>query len=257
MVSSDAASLIAQCRWPNLSAPYAEALRDAVCFILERFPDTLGIIVSGTIVRGNPAPSSDLDIYVIRRKLQQQRIQKFFRGVPAEIFVNPAAKVLDYFERERKAAQPITAHMLSTGFVILNLDPVIDDLRARARRLLDANPDPDDEALTIARYMVASRYEDATDIATERPETSRMILDLAVHDMVRYRFLAANRYIPRAKDLLDALNDLDETLSDLVRRFYAAATMEACLSLAEQIADNTIHTRGFFEWESTPAEVIP
>ena len=74
-------ALFEQCRWPELPARYAEALRGAVRFILERFADTQGIIVSGTILRGNPAPSSDLDIYVIRQKSQRQRIQKFFRQV--------------------------------------------------------------------------------------------------------------------------------------------------------------------------------
>ncbi|MBN2392997.1 MAG: hypothetical protein JXR84_19865, partial [Anaerolineae bacterium] len=89
-------SLFAQCRWPDLPAPYAEALREAVQFILERCPDTQGIVVSGTILRGNPAPSSALDIYVIRRELRRQRVQKFFDGVPAEIFINPEKKVPDY-----------------------------------------------------------------------------------------------------------------------------------------------------------------
>jgi predicted nucleotidyltransferase len=248
-------SLFAQCRWPDLPARYAEALREAVRFILERCPDTQGIVVSGTILRGNPAPSSDLDIYVIRRELQRQRVQKFFNGVPAEIFINPAKKVSDYFEDEARDARPITAHMLSTGFTILDCDGVIAGLQARARQLLQTPPDPSAETLTTARYMAATRYEDATDVAGTHPETARMILGLAVHDMVRYHFRADHRFVPRDKDLLDALETWDAALGALVRRFYSAATLEAALVAAEQIADRTIATRGFFEWESTPEAV--
>lgn len=255
-MASQSEVLFAQCRWPDLPAPYAEALREAVRFIFARCADTQGIVVSGTILRGNPAPSSDLDIYVIRREPQRQRVQKFFNGVPAEIFINPAKKVLDYFADEQQEATPITAHMLGTGFTILDCDGVMADLQTRARQLLETPPDPSAQALTTARYMAAARYEDATDIADTRPETTRMILGLAVHDMVQYHFLANHRFLPRDKDLLDVLEAWDATLGALVRRFYGAATIAEALALAEHIADGTIATRGFFEWESTPEAVI-
>ena len=248
-------SLFAQCRWPDLPAPYANALREAVQFILERCPDAQGIVVSGTILRGNPAPSSDLDIYVIRRELQRQRVQKFFNGVPAEIFINPAKKVADYFAAEQRDARPITAHMLNTGFTILDCDGVIAGLHAHARQLLQTPPDPSAEALTFARYMAATRYEDATDIANTRPETARMILGLAVHAMLRYHFLADHRFVPRDKDLLAVLEAWDAPLGALVRCFYGAVTLEEALDAAEQIADRTIATHGFFEWESKPEAV--
>ncbi|OQA95464.1 MAG: hypothetical protein BWY25_02427 [Chloroflexi bacterium ADurb.Bin222] len=247
-----AEGLLAQCHWPDLPAPYAEALRQAVAFILARCPDVRGIVVSGTILRGNPGPSSDLDIYVIRRELQRQRVQKFFNGIPAEIFINPEEMVPVYFADEARAGRPITAHMLSTGFTILDCDGVIASLQDRARQILQTPPDPNAEALTFARYMAAARYEDAIDVVRDRPETARMILGLAVHQMISYHFLAAHRFVPRDKDLLDVLATWDAPLADLARRFYAAATLEAALAAAEQIADRTIAVRGFFEWESPP-----
>jgi len=229
-----------------------------VAFILARCPDVRGIVVSGTIVRGNPGPSSDLDIYVIRREPQRQRVQKFFNGVPAEIFINPGEKVPDYFAVEQRDGRPITAHMLGTGFTILDRDGVIASLQERARQILQTPPDPGPATFTVARYMVAARYEDATDVVATHPETAnapstvRMILGLAVHEMLSYHFLAAHRFVPRDKDLLDVLETWDAPLADLARRFYAAPTLEAALAAAEQIADRTIATHGFFEWESPP-----
>lgn len=254
MVASGA-ELLAECRWPDLPAPYAEALRQAVAFVLAHCPDVRGIVVSGTILRGNPGLSSDLDIYVIRRELQRQRVQKFFNGVPAEIFINPEAKVPDYFADEARNGRPITAHMLVTGFTILDRDGVIASLQDRARHILQTPPTPSAQTLTFARYMAATRYEDATDISRDRPETARMILSLAVHQMISYHFLAAHRFVPRDKDLLDALEHWDAPLADLARCFYGATTLEVALAAAEQIADRTIATHGFFEWESTPETV--
>ncbi len=270
MPSSD---LFAQCQWPALASPYAEALQEAVRFILARFDDTLGIVVSGTILRGNPAPSSDLDIYVIREKPVRQRIQKFFNctsktcGVPTEIFVNPASQVLKYFVEERDAGRPLTAHMLTTGFTILQVSPVVSELQQRARAMLNQPPQLDAERLTTARYMAATRYEDGTDVASAivdasavldaetNLETANMILGLAVHDMLTYYFLKMGHYVPRDKDLLKALESLDAGVAELARAFFRTQKIGHRLALAGQIADCTIETHGFFEWESTPEEV--
>jgi hypothetical protein len=46
--------LIQDCRFPELPEPYDSALREAVAYVLDRV-EPLGIIASGTIVRGNPA----------------------------------------------------------------------------------------------------------------------------------------------------------------------------------------------------------
>lgn len=44
--------LLSLCKWTDLQAPYQSALQEAVAFIL----------------RGNPGPSSDLDIYMIHTR---------------------------------------------------------------------------------------------------------------------------------------------------------------------------------------------
>ena len=240
--------------WPTLADPYLTALREAVAFILERF-DPLGIIAAGSILRGQPGPSSDLDLYVIHGADQRQRLQQWFNGVPAEIFVNPPAMMERYFEDERKAGRPLTAHMLATGFVVLDRDPVIARLRQRAQDLIDLPPDPSPERLSFMRYMLACQFEDALDIADTAPVGASMILGLAAHGMLQYRFWQANRYLPRDKDLLDALSDLDPHLAQLALDFFAAPDLERRLPLAERIADRTIQTRGFFVWESA-AEAV-
>lgn len=125
---------LAQCRWPVLEEPYGGALHEAVRYIFEHWQPK-GIIASGTIVRGNPSPSSDLDLFVLHRAPERQRVQRFFAGVPAEVFVNPPERVERYFEGERREGRLITTHMLATGFVVYDADPVVEDLRlGRGRR---------------------------------------------------------------------------------------------------------------------------
>ena len=87
-----------ECRWPDLPERYSIALRDAVGFILDRF-DVVGIVASGTVLRGEPDPTSDFDIYVVNRESFRQRVQRFSRGVPTEIFVNPVSAIRGYFPK--------------------------------------------------------------------------------------------------------------------------------------------------------------
>lgn len=254
MTSPSPSDLFARCTFPDLPARYDAALREAVAFILERY-DALGIIASGTIVRGTPGENSDLDLYVIQRPAWRQRVQRCFNGVPAELFVNPPQRIAEYFASDRRAGRPITAHMLATGTVILDRDPLIAELIAQARAELDRAPAPSEEDLTFRRYMIATQVEDAADIASVDPQAASMILGLAVHGLLQYTFLAANRWIPRDKDMLAALHALDPVLARHARAFYAAADAPARLPLGERIAQHVIGTDRFFEWESAPEDV--
>ena len=252
---TDLTEHLKHCTWPDLPAHYDCALHQAVAFILETFSEVRGILVSGTVLRGNPSPSSDLDIYVIHQEPWRQRLHRWFNGVPAEIFVNPVKKVYDYFSEERRHARPITAHMLHTGFVILALDDNLAQLRQQAAYELTCTPDLPPQLLTMVRYLAATRYEDATDIAFTKPETADMILGQAVYAMLHYAYLKANSFIPRDKDLLVTLEGLDARLAQSATAFYGSTRFDERLALAEEIADMTIETRGFFAWESKPENV--
>lgn len=247
--------LIRQCHWPELPKKYDLALRSAVAYILERY-DVSGIIASGTIIRGNPGPTSDLDIYVIHRKPVRQRVQKFFHGIPAEIFVNPPQAVEDYFQDEQAARRPITAHILVTGHVILNQDPkIVDELREKAMKLLSQPPQAPRD-LVMPRYMAASLFEDAQDVAGTDSATSQMILSQAVTEMLRFCFIERGQFIPRSKSMLQELEKIDVETAQLARQFFEADEFNLRLEIAGRIADRTVKERGFFEWE-TQAEEIP
>jgi predicted nucleotidyltransferase len=243
-----------QCNWPDLEERYDLALREAVAFILENF-NSSGIIASGTIIRGNPDPTSDLDIYVIHQESFRRRIQKYFNKVPAEIFVNPPSMVENYFIEEGAARRPITAHMLATGFVILELDPVVSTLRQRAAEILENPPESSSESLTMARYLAALLFEDALDVVERDPATAQMLLSRAVTEMLHYSFARADRYLPRPKELLTQVAEVDAEAAGLAQAFFKNSLFETRLKFAKQLADRVLGVRGFFKWESIPDEV--
>jgi predicted nucleotidyltransferase len=246
--------LLAQCRWPALQEPYNTALHEATRYIVERW-QLVGIIASGTIIRGNPSPSSDLDLFVLHRAPERQRVQRFFGGVPAEIFVNPPERVERYFEAEKRDGRPKIAHLLATGFVVYGGDPVVEELRARAVQALGSRPEPPPESLVRQRYAVATWLEDAEDVAEVDADLCAALLYKAVEGAVEYRFWDARQWQPRAKDTLSALESLDAGLAARVRAFYRSANPTDRLRLAHEIVRQTVGATGFFEWES-PVEFL-
>ncbi len=241
-------ALLERCRYPELAEPYKAALREAVAFILGRF-DVMGLLACGTIVRGNPSPTSDLDLYVIVHRPQRQRLQRFFNGVPCEIFTNPPAQIRAYFCEEQAEGTPITAHMLATGFPVLELDPAVSELRQQAAGLIASAPTVDPKNLFYQRYGLATLLEDGRDMVQADPLAASLILNDAVSGMLEYAFLSRGRHIPRRKDLVKTLPELDNSLWSLSQAYYQAADAAQRLACAESLADLTIQAQGFFEWD--------
>lgn len=251
---------LAPCSWPPLPARYAAALRAAVAFVLDEV-DALGVIATGTVVRGTPHACSDLDVYVVHDAPIRRRVQRYFGDpahgppVPAEIFINPPSAVRAYFAEEHASGQPITAHMLATGHVVLARSPVVAALRREAAEWLARPSYPSEAEVTQLRYGAATRYEDAVDVADEDPATATMLLARAVVSMLESWCRVRTGTVPRGKDLLARVSALDPALGRLAYQVFSDAPFEARRAAAAGVADRTIGVRGFFEWDSGFAPV--
>ncbi len=132
MAGERLAEQLDRCSWPALTDPYDIALREAVEFTFQRF-EVSGIFACGSVIRGEGDALSDIDLYVVNADPFRQRFQRRFNGIPTEIFVNPAHQIRAYFADEHAVGRPCTAHMLSTGHVVLSNDPVVEQLIGEAR----------------------------------------------------------------------------------------------------------------------------
>lgn len=235
--------------WPHLAQPYDLALEQAVAFLFARY-EIQAIVASGSILRGNPDAGSDLDIVAIQRAPSRQRVQRRFNGVPAELFVNSVDWIIRTFETERRRGRPSLAHMLATGTAIHDPDRLAATLQAEAAVLLAAGPRLTPDEVRDWRYGGATWFEDAVDLVERDPALCRLALHHAVEEALCYRYLAANRWEPRFKELIAGLGELDPELPALVERFFAAQDIQSQLRTAEAIMVACIGETGFFEWES-------
>lgn len=237
------------CQWPTLAAPYQEALHTAVAHILERF-SVLGIIASGSIIRGNPGPTSDFDLCVIHAQPQRQRLQRRFHGVPAEIFVNPPHTIRRYFINEHAEGRPSTAHMLVTGFPVLALDPIVGELQAEAQVWLQKTLTLTKQQFVGRRYGIVDLLDNARDLLDSDPECAARILHQAMEGLLEYAFLSRGLFLPRLKEFIVKLDGLDPDLAQRTRAYYQAPNVQIQMQVAETLASRLLGVTEFFEWES-------
>lgn len=233
----------------SLPERYRSAFDAALKFTQrELTPD--GILVSGTIMRGNPDPASDLDIVVIHHEPWRQRLQRVFDGVPAEIFVNPPTGIRRSFAQEAQAGRAVMAHMIATGQIIQDVSGIMLTLREEAAESLAAGPQLTDQDTLQRRYAIATSYEDAVDIIDRDPILASAMVIESVMNAARLAFLTQGRWLPRSKALFSDLDALDPDLSRQVREVIGASSARNQLTLARPIVQRIAGATGFFEWES-------
>ncbi len=228
--------------------PYDRALDEAEAYIRASW-QSHGIVVSGSIVRGEAGPTSDLDIVVVHREPWRLRDQRRFAGVPAELFVNPPERIRGYFAAEHGEGRPCTAHMLSTGEVLAG-DDVVAALIAEARDWLARPLAPTPAELIARRYAAVDTLDDARDVLASDTAAAHLLLASAVQHVIEYAFWQRAMFQPRRKHLVPALAAIDAVAADHVRAFAAATSAVSAADIASALARHVLGADTFFAWTS-------
>jgi predicted nucleotidyltransferase len=226
--------------------PYDRAVDEAEAFIRATWKIN-GVVVAGSIVRGEAGPTSDLDVFVVHAEPWRLRAQKRFAGVPTEIFVNPPDRIRGYFKNEHERGRPSTAHMFSTGIVLPGADEIVAELVREARESLARPIVVTLTELAAKRYAAVDMLDNARDTSDADPAMTRLLLDDVVQQIIEYAFWKRAMFQPRRKDQLRALHEVDPVAVEHVRTFVAA---DEPLPIAIALANHVLGVDTFFEWTS-------
>jgi hypothetical protein len=218
--------------------------------------DPIGIVVSGSIIRGNPNRSSDLDIVILHEQPWRRRIQRLFNGTPTELFFNSQEWLEHSIRDEAASGRPVMAHMLVTGILVKDSERRMADLIRTAQEVLAQGPGLKPDVLLRERYMAACLVEDALDFDGADTADARRNLALAADALVKYAFLETNRHLPRPKERLQRLADFAPELARLLSAALRAAPADATAAL-RQASERALGVSGFFEWDSGPDHTTP
>lgn len=233
---------------PALSLRHRTALLAAWDWI-DSALEPQGVLVTGSIVRGEGHAGSDLDLVVLWPRAGRQRMQRWFAGVPAEIFANSAAWLAHSITGEARIGRPVMAHMLATGVVLRDDDGSFARIVVDAVQLLRAGLQMPAQELKRRRYLAACAVEDALDLPGDGGD-ARLLVHRAVGAMLEYVLFARGQFLPRVKVRLAALRELDSGAADaLLAVLDAADPIERALRLREA-GERVLGASGFFAWDS-------
>jgi predicted nucleotidyltransferase len=229
------------------TAEVERAIEAMLAYVRETFSPR-GIVVAGSIVRGEAGPRSDLDVLVIHDEPWRSREQHRFAGIATELFVNPPAQFRRYFASEHERGRPSTADMFATGEPIAPVDPVVDELIREAREWMVKPIQPSRATLESMRYAAVDLIDDARDVieAGGEPATARLMLADAVARIVGYAFQRRGRFLPRRKRAVEELAQIDPDAAALVREWASRRELVTVETLARRV----LGVDTFFEWSS-------
>jgi hypothetical protein len=240
--------------WPDLSKHYLDALKEGTEWIINEF-HPIGLIATGTIVRGNPELSRDFDMSVIHEVPFRQRIQKTYKSIPFEIFINSPIPILGYFDDEYKSRRPCTAHMLATGHVLINKASIVTELITKAKTYLIMQPDYDNKKANLLRYTAATLLEDAIDLKDRDVGMANIYITDSLKAILEWFYYEERVLMPRKKELLMNTLKMNHEIGECSRNIMESIQLEDKIGYLKKLADLTIKTYGFFEWESEREEI--
>jgi len=224
----------------------------------ERYPNADVIFLSGSLLRGEGTPYSDLDLVVIFEQLPQAWRESFnFQGYPVEAFVHDP-ETFNYFIHElgRPAGLSAMSYMVAEGVEVPCPSEISRSVKRIAADLIAAGPPKlSDEDERKLRYTITNLIDDI------RQPRSRE--ELVASGAELYGALA--NYYFRANGLWSAVNKsiprkLGKTDPELYSRFcegfeelFAGGQSDKVIMLAEEI----LKRHGGFLFDGYKREASP
>lgn len=200
--------------------------------------DLLGVLATGSRMRGEGDHTSDIDLHVVIQSPRRQRRNVIVGGVEVEIFINPPFQILRYFDLGRESGRGVDQHMWSTARTIYDPRGVIAELTAEAQTQWNAGPPPVDGNDWRIRYLPADMLRDVTDVIDRDLDQAIYLIGGLVGELIDIHYRLQGRWRVKGKRILQDLASWDSTAADLVRRTYsgsAALRFAATQSLLEHV----------------------
>ncbi len=195
--------------------------------------DLLGVLATGSRVRGEGDASSDIDLHVLIDQGRRQRRNVVVNGVEVEMFINPPFQIVRYLEDGRRSGRGVDQHMWSTGRAVYDPQGVVADLQAEAQHQWDAGPPPVDGNDWGVRYLPPDRLRDIGDVIERDEAQAHLIIGVLLGELIGLHYRLQRRWQVKGKRVLADLQTWDVAAADLVRRACRGTAMERFAALKQ------------------------
>ena len=217
-----------------------EGLESARAFVAAHFPDCLAAVLFGSVARGEPTATSDLDIIIVSHE-EIEPYRKSYReyGWFIETFVGSKK----YNEEKIKRFHEHIPSFLTSyaeGVILKDHHDFAQDLQEKARAILEQGPDAlTPQEIDTYRYVITDWLDDFVD-AKSHEESLFIAYDLAAK--AGEFLLAYNRkWTGERKWLYRALQNLDQELAvrlvEELKGFYQTGSKEGLAEAIVRVLD--------------------
>ena len=222
----------------------ADPIETGIEILRRRYAGADSAFVAGSVIRGEPTATSDLDIVVLFPHLAYSYRESFFAGGwPIETFVHDE-ETIEYYFIEKDVASGIGSimHMVHDGVAVPGPTVLNERVKARANALLDAGPPVWSAAdIDYGRYTITGLLDDL--VEPRNAHEARAIVASMHHMLANYWLRSSGRWgahtktIPRRLAMADAV---------LARRFDSAfeAAFEGDYEPLVVLSDEILAPRG-------------
>ena len=182
-------------------------------FVDELFPAATVAVVAGSAALGTRTPTSDVDLLLVgpaemfREGHDSLAAAYAFEGEVFEVFAYTAASFDRWSAADVAGYRPVLAEMLLEGLPVRH-GPLLDELRARWRPVVERGSDSGPHELALLRYQVTDLLDDLRDACDplERRVVAAELLERTASLMLlsNGRWLASGKQLPRRLRAWDA-----------------------------------------------------
>ncbi|HEY0606438.1 MAG TPA: nucleotidyltransferase domain-containing protein [Herpetosiphonaceae bacterium] len=201
--------------------------------------ELLGVLATGSRIRGEGDRTSDIDLPVVINQPRRQRRNIVVEGVEVEMFLNPPFQVRCYFADDRACGRGAEQHMWTTGQILYDPQGVMAELQAEAREQWFAGPPPlSTTGRWLARYSAADGLRDIEDVLHTDPDRAMYLIGSIVPDVVNTLYRIHRRWLVKPKRVLLDLATWDATAAELAVRACSGSASQRFAALQQLV----IHT---------------
>jgi predicted nucleotidyltransferase len=219
--------------------------------------DLLGIIVGGSVGRGNARQDSDLDMFVLVGVPWSQRRRSRISGIEVDMFVDPAVRVRNLI---RNGKNPVIIENYATGRIVWDPDGATVSL---ARQAIEAYKRKRNEVPDGVRFSLQERAKDLVaaierDVDASRGESAQYLLSCLLVHCVSCYYDVNGLWDPPPKRRIDDLRQRDPMFSDAVELLLSAtAPMQRRVLTARWLATRLFGEEMFDESHVMVAPRVP
>jgi len=228
----------------------------------EHINDTVGILVCGSYITGNPTNHSDLDVHIIldNNAPYRERGNKIIDGLLIEYFANPYKQILCYFDEDLRDKSLMSQTQFATGKIMLDKAGDVEALKAKAKAMISdfyASRQTSMQMSDMDKYFLWDMLDDLQDAyETQRPDFDLMYftsLNMMLETYMRCINFPYHRKtiygnivdaITREKYLLQELPNAD--INNLIIRAITAAQKADKMDIYEELTAEIICEFGGF-----------